>query len=111
MSYVAEAPAGFEVAIRPPTRSLPQNAKFHAICTDVDGLAWYGKARDKDEWKTLFVSGHAQATGRASEIVEGLEGELVAIRESTARMSKERSSSLIEYSQAFAVQMLAGAVE
>ncbi|MDU2786367.1 MAG: recombination protein NinB, partial [Enterobacter sp.] len=34
----------------------------------------------------------------------GLEGEFCAIRESTAKMGIRRMTSLIEYSQAFAVQ-------
>lgn len=85
------------------TRSLGQNDKFHAICEDVaaSGFKWMGKPRAKDEWKVLFVSGHAIATGRGSEVVGGLEGELVNLRESTAKMSRARSSSLIEYALAF----------
>ena len=45
----------------------------------------------------LFVSGHAIATGIGADVVPGLEGEFVNIRESTASMSKKRGSSLIEY--------------
>lgn len=79
-------------------RTLDQNAKFHAMCEDVAKQAeWAGKKRTKDQWKVLFVSAHAIATGRGAEVVEGLEGELVNIRESTAAMSKARLSSLIEY--------------
>lgn len=85
------------------TRSLDQNAKFHAICSDLaaSGLDWAGKRRDAAEWKVLLVSGHATATREGSEVVQGLEGELVNLRESTALMSVRRSSSLIEYALAF----------
>jgi hypothetical protein len=48
--------------------------------------------------------GHAIATGKPGEVVPGLEGEFCAIRESTAKMGIRRMTSLIEYSQAFAVQ-------
>ena len=87
-------------------RSLDQSALFHAICTDISksGMEWAGKVRSKDEWKILLISAHAVATGRPGEVIQGLEGELVAIRESTARMSRERASSLIEYSIAFAAE-------
>jgi hypothetical protein len=79
-------------------RTLDQNAKFHAMCEDVARRAtWAGEKRTRDQWKVLFVSGHAIATGRGAEVVEGLEGEFVNIRESTAAMSKARLSSLIEY--------------
>lgn len=100
LAYVAAAPHGYRVIVEPEVRSLPQNAKFHALCGDVAGMPWYGKARTSDDWKTLFVSGHTIATGGMAEVIPGLEGEFVNIRESTARMSKARSSSLIEYSLA-----------
>ena len=54
-----------------------------------------------EEIKVLLVSAHAMATRRESEVVEGFEGEPVQLRESTAQMSKERLSSLLEYSIAF----------
>lgn len=91
------------VMAKPETRSLEQNAKFHAICEDLarSGVEWFGKKRNSAQWKVLLVSGHAVATKEDSEIVPGIEGELVSIRESTALMSRRRSSSLIEYSIAF----------
>lgn len=85
------------------TRTLEQNAKFHALCSDIarSGAEWAGKRRDADEWKVLLVSGHAVATKEGCEIVPGIEGEFVNIRESTALMSVKRGSSLIEYAVAF----------
>jgi hypothetical protein len=41
------------------------------------------------------------ATNEGSEVVPGLEGEFINLRESTALMSKKRSASLIEYALAF----------
>lgn len=103
LSAAQAAPDGYVVRISQPTRSLDQNAKFHAICGDLEKLKaeWAGRARTEQEWKVLLVSGHAVATKQSAEVVIGLEGELVSIRESTASMTKPRSSSLIEYSQAF----------
>ena len=103
VAAVAEAPAGYEVIIKEPTRNADQNAKFHAICSDLakSGIEWAGKRRTAQQWKVLLVSGHAVATKQTAEIVPGLEGEFVNIRESTALMSKSRGSSLIEYSLAF----------
>lgn len=96
---VQEAPDGYAVVIGEPTRNLEQNAKFHALCHDVarSGVEWMGKTRTAAQWKVLFVSGHAIATGIGADVVPGLEGEFVNIRESTASMSKKRGSSLIEY--------------
>lgn len=103
ISEIARAPIGYAVRLSEPTRNLEQNARFHAICHDLEKseLQWAGKRRKQDQWKVLLVSGHAVATKDQAEIVPGLEGEFVNIRESTALMSIKRSSSLIDYAQAF----------
>lgn len=100
-----QAPDGYTVRIAEPSRTLDQNAKFHAICTDIarSGLEWAGKKRTRDQWKVLLVSGHSVVTKEGAEIVPGIEGEFINLRESTARMGRQRASSLIEYAQAFAV--------
>jgi hypothetical protein len=97
--YCMVAPEGSIAEFKDATRSLEQNAKFHALCGDVakSGVKWMGAERTPAQWKVLFVSGHAIATGLGADIVPGLEGEFVNIRESTAKMSKSRGSSLIEY--------------
>jgi hypothetical protein len=91
------------ITIAEEKRNLDQNAKFHALCEDLakSGYQWAGKERTPEQWKVLLVSGHAMATKQGAEMVPGIEGEFVNLRESTARMSKARSSSLIEYTLAF----------
>lgn len=86
------------------TRTLEQNSRFHAICDDIAkaGFVWHGKKRNAEQVKVLLVSGHAMATGEGAEVVAGLEGEFINLRESTALMSVKRSSSLIEYATAWA---------
>jgi hypothetical protein len=103
IAAIRAAEDGMVVEIKEPTRNGDQNAKFHALCTDIakSGVEWMGKPRKADEWKVLLVSGHAVATKQGAEMVPGLEGEYVNIRESTARMSKSRASSLIEYTLAW----------
>lgn len=100
---VRSAPDGHQVILKPHNRTLDQNAKFHALCSDLEKAKaqWAGKPRTAAEWKVLLVSGHAIATKEGAEIVPGLEGEFVNIRESTAAMSKSRGASLIEYTLAF----------
>jgi len=103
LQAVQMAPEGYAVTVGEATRSLDQNAKFHAICGDIakSGATWAGKRRTAAQWKVLMVSGHAVATGEGSEMLPGLEGEFVNLRESTALMSKSRSSSLVEYTLAW----------
>jgi hypothetical protein len=91
------------VSVEEAKRTEDQSSKFHAICGDLakSGYQWAGKERTAEQWKVLLVSGHAMATKQGAEMVPGIEGEFVNLRESTARMSKARSSSLIEYTLAF----------
>jgi hypothetical protein len=85
------------------TRRDGQNRKFHALCGDLarSGLKWMGKPRDAKQWKVLLVSGHAVATKEETEVIPGLEGEFINVRESTALMTVKRGASLIEYTLAF----------
>ena len=97
------APDGYVCKIEPPSRTSEQNAKFHAICGDIAKAQtkWAGKPRTGAQWKVLLVSAHAVATKEGSDMVPGIEGEFVNLRESTALMSKKRGASLIEYALAF----------
>jgi hypothetical protein len=100
-----DAPEGWHVTFQPPTRNLDQSAKFHAMCNDIaKQLEWMGKKRKPDAWKFLLISGHSIATKEPTEIIAGIEGEYLNIRESSASMSKWRMASLIEYVAAFGAQ-------
>lgn len=98
VTAVMEAPDGYRVEIRERTRTSDQNAYLHALFSAVAKHAkWCGRTLSADQWKVMFISGHAIATGVGSDMVPGLEGEFVNLRESSARMSVSRMSSLLEY--------------
>lgn len=103
ISAVTNAPEGFVVTVKEPTRSTVQNNMLHALFSDVakSGFEWDGEPRDAMEWKALFVSGHTIATGLPAKFSRGLEGELLNTRESTAKMGVARAASLITYVLAF----------
>lgn len=105
-SVVTRAPLGHVVTIRPPTRSTEQNAALHRLLQAIVNARykWAGRTWSIDDWRTLMVSAHSKATNRAGEIVPGIEGEFVALRRSTTRMSVAELSSLIEYVQAWCAQ-------
>ncbi|EGT77643.1 putative recombination protein NinB [Haemophilus haemolyticus M21127] len=93
------------VKIQPITRSLEQNSKLHALLSDISKQCEFnGKKRDIDTWKMIMVSAHKIATGGQAEMVIGLEGEVINLRESTAQMSVKRLASLIEYITCWGVQ-------
>jgi hypothetical protein len=110
LAAVRDAADYSRVTVAQQQRSKDQNAYLHALLTDLarSPVRWAGKRRTQSEWKTLVVSGHSVATADTpeqarGEVVPGLEGEFVSIRESTADMSVARASSLIEYVLAFCV--------
>jgi len=98
MRAVAQAAEGMLCEIRPHKRGLAQNALLHALFADIARQArWCERTLTSYQWKVLMISGHAMATGRGADMVPGIEGEFVNIRESSASMSVARMTSLIEY--------------
>jgi hypothetical protein len=103
LDAVRATPPGYVVTVEEPGRTTSQNKMFHAICGDIarSGHLFLGKRRSAKVWKVLLISAHAKATDEGSEVVPGLEGEFVNIRESSALMSVRRAASLITYTLAF----------
>ncbi|EOK7744237.1 recombination protein NinB [Escherichia coli] len=105
LNAVKSAPDKFIIDIRKPTRKLSQNAKFHAMVADISRqVQWCGRWLKPEQWKVLLISGHAVATKQEADVLPGLEGEYVNIRESSAQMSVKRMASLIEYTTSWAVE-------
>lgn len=103
--FAITAPEGWRVEFRPPKRSDIQSSKMHAMFGDIARQHLYlGRHLTSTQWKTLFISGHAIATGAGADMVQGLEGEFCNIRESSATMSVKRMSSVIEYTYAYGAQ-------
>lgn len=102
---VMNSPSGHYVTIGPRTRTEKQNERFHAMCGDVAKQKEFnGRKLTLQQWKVLFVSAHAKATGLEYDLEVGLEGELVNLRESTAQMGVQRMASLIEYVSAWGAE-------
>lgn len=104
IAAVMEAPEGWHVTIRPPSRSLDANARFHAMLSDITKSGWTHEGRrfDVDDLKTLFVSAWMHETGRSSDVVRGFNGEAVQLRRSTTTFSKEEMGELMDLVEAFA---------
>jgi hypothetical protein len=95
---VHKRPDGHVLILQERTRTIQQNALLHSLFTQIAKQAEFrGRTLTAVQWKTLMVSAHAVATGIGSDMVPGLEGEWVNIRESTAQMGVKRLNSLIEY--------------
>lgn len=91
--------------IKKARRKELQSAKFHSMCGDVARQCKFmNRSLTKVQWKVIFISGHAIATGLGADMVPGLEGEFVNIRESSAEMGVRRMASLIEYVMAWGAE-------
>lgn len=95
---IGMAPDSWMVTLQPRTRSGDQNAMLHALFSEVAKQAtWMRRKLTATQWKVLFISGHAQATGLGADMIPGLEGEFCNVREASSSMSVARMTSLIEY--------------
>lgn len=103
MLAVSEAPAGFVVTIKEPTRNLDQNALLHALLTEVaDEHEWAGRKRDVETWKRLMVAAWDRARGAAIEYLPALDGHGVDIVfRRTSQLSKAECCELIEFINAW----------
>jgi hypothetical protein len=100
---VHSRPDGHVLVLQEPTRTVRQNAMLHSLFSQIAKQAeFHGRRLTAIQWKTLLVSAHAVATGIGTDMVPGLEGEWVNIRESTAQMGVKRLNSLLEYTLAWA---------
>ncbi len=105
-SFVATAPLGCFVEVRPATRTDDQNRLLHAIIAEAVGK---GLATDNgtrltiEDAKTALVTGWLGETGQASDMII-FSGRPVQLRRSTTTFSKAELSSLIDYIQAECAQ-------
>lgn len=98
---VNDAPRGWVVVARPPTRMDNQNKKMWALLEDIaQQVVWFGSKRSKYDWKDLCT-----AELKQSEVVPGLSGTpIILTGGSSSNMSKARFSDLIEIIYAFGSQ-------
>ncbi|WP_118181260.1 recombination protein NinB [Paraburkholderia phosphatilytica] len=98
-----DAPDGSVFTLAPSTRTIRQNAFLHALFGLIaKQLKYHGRVFNAIQWKTLLISGHSMATQRGVDLIPGIEGEFVNVRESSAHMGVARMNSLLEYVLAYA---------
>lgn len=97
---VKNAPAGYYVEVKEPTRNNEQNALMWSLLSDVsEQVQWYGEWLSPENWKDVF-----SAALKKQKVVPGLEGGFVVCGQSTSRMGKREFSDLIELIRAFGVE-------
>jgi hypothetical protein len=98
VDFVRTAPEGYEVLVKEPTRSNPQNRRMWACLTDIsEQVTWHGRKLDAESWKAVFTSAL-----RKLDVVPNIDGTgFVALGMSTSRMSKAEMSDLMTLMEAF----------
>lgn len=98
---IHEAPDGFQVEIKPPTRSADQNARLWAMLTDVsEQVEWYGRKLTPDDWKDVF-----SASLRKARVVPTIDGDgFVPLGMRTSSMTKAEFGALMDLIEAFSAE-------
>lgn len=95
------APPGSVVNIKPPRRTLDQNAKLHAMISEVARAKPEGRNYPVEIWKPLFLA----MCGHKVRFEPALDGNgVVPIGFRTSRLSKAECAELIECIAAYAAQ-------
>lgn len=94
-----EAPEGWIVTIKEPTRTLDQNAALWPLLDEISAqVDWHGQKLSSEDWKHIFTS-----TLRKLRIMPNLDGTgFVALGQSSKTMTKSEFSDLLELATAFA---------
>lgn len=97
---IQNAPEGFIVEVKEPTRSLDQNSLLWPLLTEIsEQVNWYGNKLTPEEWKDVL-----SASLRKQKVVPGIDGNFVVCGQRTSKMSKAEFSELLELIQAFGAQ-------
>ena len=100
---VRDAPEGYIVDIREPTRNLEQNAALHAILSEIaNSKKWAGQTLEIEDWKRLLTAGWCRATGRGVKLFPAIDGAgFDAIYQRTSTLTKSEMSELLDYVHAW----------
>jgi hypothetical protein len=90
---IRAAPLGSVVRVTPPGRTLPQNARMHAMLSDVSIAKPEGRHATPDVWKALLMN----ACGHEVQFETGLDGRPFPIGFRSSALSKAQMSDLIEF--------------
>lgn len=95
------APLDYIAEVKAPTRSLEQNAKLHAMLSDIARAKPLGRSHSPEVWKCVAMD----ACGMKPKWVPGLDGEsIVNTGYRSSRLTKAQMSELIEFLYSFGAE-------
>jgi hypothetical protein len=104
--FMAEAPDGWRIECKPPSRNSAINAALHGMLGEIAArVPWAGKLRNIETWKRLLVAAWCRAQNDAVEILPALDGQGVDIVfRPTAKMTQAEMRDLLGYIEAWAAE-------
>ena len=104
MRYVSDAPEGYVVTVKEPTRNLDQNALMWVLLDAFSKqLQWPVNGSmvklEPDEWKDILSAAYRQESQR---VAMGLSGGMVMLGFRTSKMTKREFAEFIEFIHATA---------
>lgn len=94
------APHGSVLTIKPPSRSLDQNAKLWAVLSEISRAKPEGRMMTPEDWKAVFMN----ACGWECQFQEGLDGRPFPLGFRSSKLSKEQMSNLLEFIHEYAAR-------
>ena len=103
---VRNAPDGYTVVVKEPTRTLDQNAaQWPILQCFSEQLLWPVNGAmvklEPEEWKTILTAAYRNESVR---VAQGLNGGMVLLGMRTSKMSKKEFSDYLEFLNATAVE-------
>jgi hypothetical protein len=101
-SWCRRAPDNTRIEFKASKRSIPQNARFYAMLTDVAQQATHaGRKYTVDEWKALFMHG----CGKEMEFVPSLSGNgFLPLGYRSSELTKDEMTELMEFMAAWGAE-------
>ena len=94
-----------EVVVKPKTRNGEQNAKLHAMLSDISAQKEYhGQKLSIETWKRLLMAAFLRATNENVQIYPAIDGNgMDIVYEHTSKMTIKQCAELISFIEAWGV--------
>lgn len=103
---IDSAPEGYVCEIKEKTRTLEQNAKLHAMISEIaKQVVWNGQKMPIHIWKRLCMAAYLRDKKENPLLVPALDGHGVdIIYEKTSQLNVQQCSELIEWCYSFGIE-------
>ena len=103
---IHDAPQGWCVMVKEPTRNLAANAALHAKLTEIAKTReWAGRRWDVETWKRLLTAAWGRATGQQLLMLPALDGAGVdVVFRRTSELTQAECRDLLSFIEAWEAQ-------